>query len=66
MTLGEIRQENADKLEVPVSLQKLKWLLHAALSGTLWLLMVLSENFMESDVKTPLKTLNGSSIKDTC
>lgn len=48
---------------MPVSLQKIKWLLHTALSGTLQLLMVLPENFMESDAKTLPQTLNGSSRK---
>lgn len=63
LTLRGIKQGNEDKLEVPVSLQKWNGQLHAELSGILLLLMVQPENFMESDVETLLKTVNGTSIQ---
>lgn len=64
--LGHLGQENAERLAVPATLPQMKRLLHAALSGTLQLLMVLPENFTESDVKTLLETLHGSCMKGAC
>lgn len=37
-----------------------------SLSGILLLVMAQPESFMESDVETLLKTVNGTSIKGTC
>lgn len=59
--LGHLGQENADRLAVPATLQQMQRQLHAALSGTMQLPMVLPENFMESGVKTLLEILHGSS-----